>query len=81
MVAPHGKDWRNWEAATGWRWFVGGLAFLGAIALWLAPMLTMALVGATRNIAPTSTTCCTSRRPPGTPRPGTTTSRSGISRR
>jgi 4-amino-4-deoxy-L-arabinose transferase-like glycosyltransferase len=33
------------EAGNGWRWALGALAFLGAIALWLAPMLYFALAG------------------------------------
>jgi 4-amino-4-deoxy-L-arabinose transferase-like glycosyltransferase len=30
---------------NGWRWSLGALAFLGAIALWLAPMVYFALAG------------------------------------
>ncbi len=41
--------WRNWrgltvpDAASVWRWTLGAVAFLGGIAIWFAPMLTVAL--------------------------------------
>jgi 4-amino-4-deoxy-L-arabinose transferase-like glycosyltransferase len=41
--------WRGWNQlpdpgrGNGWRWALGAFAFLGAIALWLLPMVAMAL--------------------------------------
>jgi 4-amino-4-deoxy-L-arabinose transferase-like glycosyltransferase len=51
MVLPYlYVRFRRWEGVTvthgdGWRWAGGALAFLGAIAIWLLPMLAVALTG------------------------------------
>ena len=43
--------WRKWNGLTvpdgdaAWRWTLGAAAFLGGIAIWFVPMLTVALVG------------------------------------